>query len=49
MFNMFTVKLIKMFVRVRNCVTNSATLPGIAESGMIKLKLAVATIAQDGK
>ena len=38
-----------MLVSVKNCVTNNATLPGIAENGIRKLKLAVATIAQDGK
>ena len=38
----------KIFVSVRNCVTNNATLPGIAEKGTMKLKLAVVTIAQHG-
>ena len=38
----------KMFVRVKNWVTISATLPGIAERGMMKLKLAAATIVIQG-
>ena len=39
----------KMFVNVRNCVTTSATLPGIAERGIRKLKLDAMTIAMQGK
>ena len=35
--SIFTIKWIKMFVRVRNCVTTSATLPGMADTGIMKL------------
>ena len=38
----------KMFVNVKNCVTTSATLPGIAEMGIMKLKLDAVTIDMHG-
>ena len=44
-----TIWLMKMFVNVRNWVTISATLPGIAERGMMKLKLDAVTIDMHGR
>ena len=44
-----TICEIKMFVRVRNCVTASAILPGMAESGTKKLIDETTTIAIQGK
>ena len=38
-----------MFVKVRNCVTTSATRPGIAERGIMKLKLVAITTDMDGR
>ena len=38
-----------MLVRVRNNVTTSPTLPGIAESGMMKLREDANTIRIQGK
>ena len=38
----------KMLVNVRNWVTISATLPGIAVRGIIKLKLEAITIVMQG-
>ena len=38
-----------MFVNVKNWVTTSATLPGIAERGIMKLKLEATTIIMHGK
>lgn len=39
----------KIFVKVRNSVTMRLTLPGTADSGMMKLKLDVITIAKHGR
>ena len=43
-----TIWLMKMFVSVRNWVTISAILPGIAERGIMKLKLEAITIVIQG-
>ena len=43
-----TICLMKMFVNVKNCVTTSATLPGIAVMGIMKLKLDAVTIDMHG-
>ena len=39
----------KIFVRVKNCVTTSATRPGIADKGMMKLTLDAITMVIDGR
>ena len=39
----------KTFVKVRNCVTTSDTLPGIAVTGITKLICETTTIAAHGK
>ena len=38
----------KMFVKVKNCVTTKATLPGMADRGIMKLILDAITIVFDG-
>ena len=38
-----------MFVRLRNSVETNATLPGIADNGMIKLICDIKTMAAQGK
>ena len=38
-----------MFVRVKNCVTTKATLPGIFDTGMMKLTLDAITMVIDGR
>ena len=44
-----TCSLIKRFVNVRNCVTNNAILPGIADMGIMKLILEATTIVIQGR
>ena len=44
-----TIWCMKIFVNVRNWVTIRATLPGMADKGMIKLIWETMTIAIDGK
>ena len=44
-----TIRYMKIFVNVRNRVTIRATLPGMADNGMIKLIWEMITMAMDGK
>ena len=48
-FDARTISWIKMFVRVKNSVTTRATLPGIADKGMMKLTLDAITIVIAGR
>ena len=45
----YTIRCIKMLTKVRNWVTIRATLPGVADIGIMKLIIETTTIAIVGK